>query len=178
MDINEIVTLSGGYSAARLAGMVSRYAPGQNVLNKNFSANALEYEFGRSTSVRAINKQFTVLSKFAGNNKVRRALTSAPAGDAFAQISTMVAVDDIRYAVRLTLANYIGKKNNGRIRQIMGNKVASVMSGYVSREIVQPGYQVTVTATRQQEIDGAVEVVLVFAVIFYIEFITVKLLLE
>lgn len=178
-DTEDNITLSGGYSAARIAGMLSGLIPDRNILNKTFTAVALEFAFGKSTTSRAINQRFTVLSAgFSNNFVVRRALTSAPDGDAFAQISTILSVDSIRRAVRLALANFIGTKNNTRVRQIMTNKTVSVMDGFISREIVQSGFTVSITATRDQEIAGAVEIFLRFKVVFYIEFINVKLLLE
>ncbi|MHA2274133.1 MAG: hypothetical protein ACXAC2_00095 [Candidatus Kariarchaeaceae archaeon] len=178
-DINETVDYSGGYAAARVAGVVASFAPDDTALNKGVGATELEYEFARSTLKRAINKSFTVLAKGLDQSFViRRALTSAGATDPFYQISTRLAVDDIRYALRLTLQGFIGRKNTPRVLQVMNSKAASVMDGYVSREIINTDYEIEVSSTRDQQIIGVVKVLIRFQVVFYIEFIEVNLVLE
>jgi len=178
-DSNTTVALSGAYGAARAAGLASVYAPDQSILNKPIGVTSLNFDFDRSTLERSIIARFATFAKsFDGSFVVRRAITSAPDGDPFAQISTRLAVDDIRYNIRLALQNFIGQKNTARVRQIMNDKLASVMDGYVNRQIVETGYQSEITATRDQEIIGVVKVILIFKVVFYIEFIEVELVLE
>jgi hypothetical protein len=178
-DINETVDLSGGYAAARVAGVLASFAPDDTGLNKGVGATELEYEFARSTLKRAINKSFTVLAKgFDGSFVIRRALTSAGATDPFYQISTRLAVDDIRYALRSVLQGFIGRKNTPRVLQTMNSKAVSVMDGYVSREIINADYEIEVSSTRDQQIIGVVKVLIRFQVVFYIEFIEVNLILE
>lgn len=177
-DPDETIMLSGGYAAARLAGILAFYAPDDSALNKSLGVLGLEHELTRASVKRVIAQSFTILAvNFDNSIVVRRALTSAGVGDAFYQIATRMAVDEIRIGLRLAAQPFLGTKNNARIRSIMQDNLQSVLNGYVAREIINPGFSLSATATRGQEIIGVVKVTAVVQVVFYTEFIEIDLTL-
>ncbi len=177
-DPDVTINLSGGYAAAREAGLAAFFAPDDSTLNKTLGVLGLEHELTRGGIKRLIAKSFTVFApNFDGSIVVRRALTSAGAGDAFHQIATRMAVDEVRIGLRLAAQPFLGTKNNARIRTILQDNLQSVLNGYVAREIINPGFTLVVTASRDEEIIGVVRVTAQVQVVFYTEFIEIDLIL-
>ncbi len=178
-DPNTQLSLSGGYAAARAAGVSSAYVPDESPLWKNLGVADLEFDFTRTQQKIAINKSFFLLAKSPnGSSIVKRAITSAGAGAAFFQFTTRVIVDQLRYALRLAGLLFIGKKNTDRVRKIMEEKLKFVANGYVGREIILDDYRLKVTASRDQQILGEVKISFAFKVVFFMEFIQFDLILE
>jgi hypothetical protein len=178
-DPNPTEMLSGGYAAARVAGVAAAFIPDESPLFKNLGVSALEFDLSRSNQKIAINRSFLTLARSPeGTRVIKRAITSAGATDAFFQMITRLAVDDIRYALRLTGNGFLGKKNTPRVRALLQDKLSTVMDGYVQREIINTGYTLEVTSERSQQIIGVVEIKLTFQVVFYMEFIETELILE
>jgi hypothetical protein len=173
--------LSGGYAAAFIAGLVSQFAPNQSILNKSINVLGLEYEFGRTAKMRAVNASFITLGKgFDGAPTVIKAITSDGKLSAWYQLSNRLAADEIRYALRLASLPFIGRKNNARVRAVLQEKLDSVLNGYTALgvEVINSNYSVEVTATRQQEINGVVVVTAIIQLVQYMEFIKITLVLE
>lgn len=180
-DIEATEMLSGGYAAAFIAGLLSQTAPTESILNKSINVLGLEFEFGRTAKMRAVNASFITLSKgFDGAPTVIKAITSAGKLSAWYQLSNRMAADEIRYALRLASLPFIGRKNNARVRAILQEKLDSVLNGYTALgvEVINPNYSVEVTATRQQEINGVVVVTAIIQLVQYMEFIKITLVLE
>lgn len=179
VDSNTQDSLSGGYMAARVAGLTAVYTPDESPLWKNLGLADLEFDLTRTQQKIAINKSFFTLAKAPnGSSIVKRAITSSGAGAAFFQLSTRLIVDELRYALRLAGLLFIGKKNTDRVRKIMEEKLKSVANGYVSREIILDDYTLAVSATRDQQILGEVKISFAFKVVFFMEFIKFDLILE
>lgn len=178
-DPNPNSKLSGGYAAARAAGVSSAFVPDESPLYKNLGVSALEFDLSRTSQKIAINKSFMVLAKNAeGKRVIKRALTSAGKTHAFFQAITRIAVDDIRYALRVVGNGFLGKKNTPRIRGLLQEKLSTVMDRYVGREIINTGYTLSVFATRAEQIIGKVVIKSKFQVVFYMEFLDFELILE
>lgn len=169
---------SGGYAAALVAGVICQNIPDQSPLKKTIPGiSGLEFDLTRSNQKILIRDGFLPIVNDIGY-VIQRAITTAPAGEAFYQIATRMAVDDVKRAIRAAARPFIGKKINGRIMSILKRNFNSALKGYARREIIQPNYQVEVTSTREQQIAGIVAVTMIIQPIFYIEFIEVDLILE
>lgn len=178
-DPDTQVSLSGGYMAARVAGLASVYVPDESPLWKNLGLAGLEFEFTRTHQKIAINNSWFTLAKAPNNASiVKRAITSAGVTSSFYQFTTRVIVDELRYALRLSGLAFIGKKNTSRVRKIMEEKLKFVANQYVGREIILGDYTMKVTASRGQQILGVVKIAFAFKVVFFMEFIEFDLILE
>ena len=72
---------------------------------------------------------------------------------AFRQISVRRTVDYAKAGVRLGADPYIGKLNNARVRAALKATLDGFLSQMVLDEMLT-GYELDVSATRAQEIDG------------------------
>lgn len=171
------VVLSGGYAAAVVAGVIARQVPDQSPMNKTVPVSALEFEFNLTSKKQLVRDNFFLLVDEDGKRTLRD-LTTAPEGDAFYHVSTRMAVDDVKRAVRLAGRPFIGKKNNTRIRSTLRRNLEEVLRGYVKREIIDTDWSLVVSASRTEQILGVVTVTMVIKPVFYIEFIEVTLVLE
>lgn len=178
-DSNTTITLSGGYAAARVAGLFSSRAPQQDSLGQNIGViSNFEFDLSRGSLSRAINASFTVLAKgFDGSPTVRKAMTTAGLGDPFEKIIIRLVIDDIRYALRTLYQKFIGEHNLRRMRKLMQDKSTSLLGNYVRQEMIDSDFSLIVTATRQQEIDGKTQVDAFIKPIYSIEFIPVNIIL-
>jgi len=169
---------SGGYAAALVAGVICQNIPDESPLKKSVPGIVgLEFDITRSNQKQLIRDGFLVLVNDVGY-VIQRAITTAAEGEAFYQIATRMAVDDIKRAIRAAGRPFIGKKINNRIMSILKRNLDSVLKGYARREIISSSYELSVTSTREQQIAGVVAVTMRIMPIFYIEFIEVDLILE
>lgn len=171
------LTLSGGYAASIVAGIIAQQVPDQSPMNKSAAISSLEYEFTLTNKKQLIRDEFFLLVSDNGHRTLLD-LTTAGAGDPFEHVSTRMAVDDVKRAVRLAGQPFIGKKNNARIRSIMKRNLEEVLNGYVKREIINPEWSLAVESSRNEQILGVVTVTMIIQVVFYIKFIEVTLVLE
>lgn len=171
------VILSGGYAASVVAGAIARQVPDQSPMNKSVPVSALEFEFSLTNKKQLVRNNFFLLVDEDGK-RTYRDLTTAPEGDAFFHVSTRMAIDDIKRAVRLAGRPFVGKKNNPRIRSTLKRNLEEVLRGYVKREILDPEWSLVVEASRIEQVLGVVTITMVIRVVFYIEFIEVTLVLE
>lgn len=178
-EVVTTITLSGGYAAARIAGLFASRAPNQDSLAQSIGViNDFEFDLSKGSMVRAINAGFTVLAKgFDGSATVRKSMTTAGLGDPFEKIIIRIVIDDIRYALRVLYQNFVGEKNIRRKRRLMQEKSISLLGNYVRADMIDVDFSLIVTATRQQEVDGKVQVDAFIKPVFYIEFIPVNIIL-
>lgn len=169
--------LSGGYAASIVAGIVAQQVPDQSPMNKSAPISGLEFEFTLTNKKQLVRDEFFLLVSDNGHRTLLD-LTTAGAGDAFEHVSTRMAVDDIKRAVRLAGQPFIGKKNNTRIRSIMKRNLEEVLRGYVKREIINPEWSLVTESSRVEQILGVVTITFIIQVVFYIKFIEVTMVLE
>ncbi len=172
------VTMSGGYAAALMAGIIANHAPDQSSMNKPVvGISGLEHDLTISNQKRLKRGNFYLL---VSNNGYRTLddITTAGEGDPFYQISTRMALDDIKRAIRLAGQPFIGRKNIARIRAGLRKNLEFVLQEYVRREIITSDWSLEVNSDRTQQIIGVVQVTMIIKLVFYIKYIEVDLVLE
>lgn len=171
------IVLSGGYAAALVAGVIAQQVPDQSPMNKPILITELEYEFTLTNKKQLVRDDFFLLVNNDGNRTLMD-LTTAGAGDPFENVSTRMAVDDVKRAVRLAGLPFIGKKNNSRIRSTLKRNLEEVLRGYVRREIINSEWSLVVESSRTEQILGVITVTMIIKPVFYIKFIEITLVLE
>jgi hypothetical protein len=166
-------TLPPSYLAAVVAGKLSTLAPHVSLTNKSLPATVdVRYSSGVVSTL--LGKQVLVVRQKYGTQVVRGLTTSAPP---FSQISVRRTVDYAKAGVRLGSDPYIGRLNNARVRAAL----QATLDGFLSQMVLDEmliGYDLSVTATRAQEIAGVCSVVMNLKPTFSIDFIRVTMNLE
>jgi hypothetical protein len=93
------------------------------------------------------------------------------------QITTRRIVDYAKFGVRSEANPYIGLLNNERVRGALKSTINSFLMEMVSDEMLV-SYDLDVTATRDDERKGIVQVTMVLRPVFSIDFIKVTMFLE
>ena len=96
---------------------------------------------------------------------------------AWQQITTRRIVDYAKYGVRSAANPYIGLLNNERVRGALKSTIASFLNEMLADEMLV-SYDLEVSATREDERKGIVQVVMVLRPVFSIDFIKVTMFLE
>ena len=169
------VTLTGAYTAAAFAGLLSSFSPQVSPTNKNLPVDELETHFD-SAHLKALlaNRVLTIESR-QGFRIVRGITTST--GSAFAQITTRRIIDYAKFGVRSAANPFVGLLNNERVRGALRASISMFLGNMVDDEMLE-SYDVSVTATRAQEIQGIVDVTLVLRPVFSIDYIKVTMILQ
>jgi phage tail sheath protein FI len=110
-----------------------------------------------------------------GGVKVVRALTSDDG--AFKRITTRRIVDFTKAGVRGVSAPFIGKLNNQRVRAALQGAIGGFLTSMLVDEALV-GFNLAVTATRDDEIAGRAMVNIILQPVFELEFIPITLTLE
>jgi len=166
-------TLPPSYLAAVVAGKLSTLAPHVSLTNKSLPATTdVRYSSGVVSTL--LGKQVLVVRQKYGTQVVRGLTTSAPP---FSQISVRRTVDYAKAGVRLGSDPYIGRLNNARVRAALQATLDGFLSQMVLDEMLT-GYELSVTATRAQEIAGICSVVMNLKPTFSIDYIRVTMNLE
>ncbi|TCJ28937.1 phage tail sheath C-terminal domain-containing protein [Nocardioides jejuensis] len=166
-------TLPASYTAAVVAGKLATLAPHVSLTNKSLPVTpSVRYSTGSVTTL--LGAQVLVVREKFGNQVVRGITTSAPP---FSQISVRRTVDYAKAGVRLGSDPYIGRLNNARVRAALQATLDGFLSQMVLDEMLT-GYELSVTATRAQEIAGVCAVVMNLKPTFSIDFIRVTMNLE
>jgi hypothetical protein len=95
----------------------------------------------------------------------------------FRQISVRRIVDYAKAGVRIGSNPYIGRLNNPRVRAALKATLDGFLSGMVLDEMLT-GYELDVSATRAQEINGQAIVTMVLRPTFSIDYIKVIMNLQ
>jgi hypothetical protein len=165
--------LPPAYLAAVVAGKLSTLAPHVSLTNKSLPATpSVRYSTGSVKTL--LGSQVLVVRQKFGTQVVRGLTTSAPP---FSQISVRRTVDYAKAGVRLGSDPYIGRLNNARVRAALQATLDGFLSQMVLDEMLT-GYELSVTATRAQEIAGVCSVVMNLKPTFSIDFIRVTMNLE
>lgn len=169
------VVLPGSYAAAAVAGLMASYPPHVSLTNKVLSVGGLERVFTPAELKQLVLSRLLVLEQRQGHRIVKGITTST--NTAWHQITTRRIVDYAKFGVRGAANPYIGRLNNGRVRGALHTAINSFLADMVTDEMLV-SYELGVTATREQEVRGIVQVMLVLRPTFSIDYIKVTMYLE
>jgi hypothetical protein len=169
------VTLPGAYTAAAIAGLLASLPAHVSPTNKVLQVGGLEKIYSLAELKQLVQSRVLVLEERRGF-RITRGITTAT-NTAWQQITTRRIVDVAKFGVRAAANPFIGRLNNDRVRGALRTSVNSFLAEMVRDEMLI-SYELTVSATREQEIRGIVEVTMVLRPVFSIEFIKVIMFLE
>lgn len=171
------VTLPGAYAAAAVAGMLSAIDPEVSLTNKAPSVDGLETRFSRPQLSQLVQSRVLVLEDSRDRGiRVVKGITTAT-NTAWHQITTRRIVDYAIFGTRSAGRPFIGRLNNDRVRSALRTAINSFLADMVLDEMLV-SYELDVTATRDQEIRGIVQVTMVLRPVFSIDFIKVTIFLQ
>jgi phage tail sheath protein FI len=171
----DLVTLSGTYSAAAFAGLLSTLGPQQSPTNKALPGVVrLSRRFSHVEITQLLNNRVAVLEQRNGV-RVVRGLTTDNGG--FRQITTRRIVDFAKAGIRKGADPFIGRLNNERVRKALYGAIDGFLTTMLQDEQLT-GYTLEVTATRQDEIAGRALINAVLRPTFSIDFVAVTMALE
>lgn len=169
------VTLPGAYAAAAVAGLLSSLPPHFSPTNKTLRVGGLEHRYTDSGLAQLVKSRVLALEQRQGFRIVKGITTST--NTAWTQITTRRIVDYAKYGVRSAANSYIGLLNNDRVRGALRATINSFLAGMVTDEKLV-SYELNVTATREQERQGIVQVTMTLRPTFSIDYIQVTMFLE
>lgn len=169
------VTLPGSYAAAAVAGMLASLPAHVSPTNKVLQVGGLEEVYSLAELKQLVQSRILVLERRQGF-RITRGITTAT-NTAWQQITTRRIVDVAKFGVRSAANPFIGRLNNDRVRGALRTSINSFLAEMVSDEMLI-NYELAVSATREQQIRGIVEVTMVLRPVFSIEFIKVTMFLE
>lgn len=174
--LRDDVILPGGYTAAAIAGLMSSYDPHVSLTNKPLPVGGLQTKF-TNPELKVLLEEGRVLAlqEKLGFKVVRGITTST--NTAWKQITTRRIVDFAKIGVRKAADPYIGMLNNERVRGALRTTINSFLTEMVEDEMLI-GYDLNVSATREQERQGICVVTMVVRPVFSIDFIKVTMFLE
>jgi hypothetical protein len=163
--------LPAAYTAAAVAGLISSLPVQASLTNKPLTIPGLDLNFNRGEQEQAIKRNLlTVVDK--SGFRVLKGVTTQGEGQPFAAIPTRRIVDYAKYGVRSAANPYLGRLNNSRVRSAMQATLEAFLTRMVEDEALT-GFELSVSATRAQEIAGEVAVVMTLQPTFSIDFIRV-----
>lgn len=172
------VMLSGTYSAAAVAGLLSTLSPQVSPTNKVLSGvNRLAQRFSYGEMKDLTKGGVLALEERQGVRVVRGVTTEAASNGPFKQITTRRIVDFAKAGIRQASNPFIGRLNNQRVRKAMQGAIDGFLTTMLLDESLT-GYSLVVTASRQDEIAGRAIVNAVLQPTFSIDFVAVTLVLE
>jgi hypothetical protein len=169
-----LVSLPPAYTAGLVAGRLGSIAPHISLTNQVLPIGALDVNYTTPVHKNLLLNNVLAVRRRFGHQVVRGITTDS---GAFRQISIRRIVDFAKAGVRLGSNPYIGKLNNARVRAALKATLDGFLSQMVLDEMLV-GYQLTVTATRPQEIAGVAIVTMTLQPTFSIDFIRVTMNLE
>lgn len=163
--------LPAAYTAAAVAGLISSLPVQASLTNKPLTIPGLDLSLNRGEQEQAIKRNLlTVVDK--SGFRVLKGVTTQGEGQPFAAIPTRRIVDYAKYGVRSAANPYLGRLNNTRVRSAMQATLEAFLTRMVEDEALT-GFDLSVSATRAQEIAGEVAVVMTLQPTFSIDFIRV-----
>jgi hypothetical protein len=158
------------YAAAAVAGKMSSLAPHISLTNKTLAGiDGLTYAYNYGQLKTLVQNRVLALEDRRGIRVVKGITTD---DQAFQQITLRRIVDYIKEGTRIGANQYIGKLNNRRVRGNLDTTLNGFLASLVVQELLTD-YQLSVTATRDQEIRGEVSVVMLLMPTFSIDVIRV-----
>jgi tail sheath protein len=168
------VTLPGAYTAAAVAGLLASFAPHISLTNKILSVDDLADQYTTAELTQLVQARVLAIEKRQGFRVVKGITTQ---DGPFRQITTRRIVDYTKFGVRSAATPYIGLLNNDRVRGALRATLNSFLKGMVDDEMLI-SYELNVTATRDEEIKGIVQVTMTLRPVFSIDFIKVTMFLS
>lgn len=169
------VELPGNYMAGPVAGLLATLAPHASPTNKllpSVSRLADRYSYGERVNL--VNNRIFVIEQRLGV-RVVRGLTTDDGG--FTQVTTRRIVDFAKAGIRKVSNPFIGRLNNARVRAALQGAIDGFLTSMLVDEQLT-NYNLEVTATRQDEINGRAIVNVLLQPTFSIDFVAVTLVLE
>ncbi len=171
------IRLPGTYAAAAVAGLISTLAPQSSPTNKFLPGIVhLAHRFTYAEQEQLIKARVLALEQRGGVRVVRGVTTDDPSGP-FRQITTRRIVDYAKAGIRGVSNPFIGRLNNQRVRKALQGAIDGFLTSMLVDEALT-AYQLSVTATRQDEIAGRAIVNAVLQPTFSIDFVAVTLVLQ
>lgn len=169
------VALPGNYIAAPVAGLLSTLSPQSSPTNKSLvSVGRLTQRFSYSDRISLVNSRIFTLEQRQGV-RVVRGLTTDTGG--FRQVTTRRIVDFAKAGIRKVSNPFIGRLNNERVRAALQGAIDGFLTTMLIDEQLTR-YDLEVTATRRDEIEGRAIVNALLQPTFSIDFVAVTLVLE
>jgi hypothetical protein len=169
------VVLPGSYTAGPVAALISSLAPHSSPTNKVLpGVSTLAERFSYSDRMGLVSGRVLVLEQ-RGGARVVRGITTETGG--FSQITTRRIVDFAKAGIRQVANPFIGRLNNVRVRAAL----QSAIDGFLTSMLVDEqltAYQLEVTATRRDEIEGRAIVSVLLQPTFSIDFVAVTIVLQ
>jgi hypothetical protein len=171
----DLVTLPGTYTAAAVAGLLSTLSVQTSPTNKVLPGVVkLSQRFTYGEEVDLLKSRALVLEERGGVRVVRGLTTdSGP----FKEITTRRITDFAKGGIRQIASPFVGRLNNQRVRKALNGAINGFLTGMVADEALV-AYELSVTATRQDEIAGRAMVNVLMQPTFSITFIPVTLTLN
>lgn len=168
------VVLPGAYTAAAVAGMLSARPPHVSLTNKVLAGvETVEPRFTPPELELLVQARVLAVESRNGIRVVKGITTD---DGAFKQITTRRIVDYAKFGVRSAAQPFIGLLNNDRVRKSLQGAINGFLAGMVDDEMLT-GYELAVTATRDEEIRGIARVTMTVKPTFSIDFIKVTMFL-
>ncbi len=162
------------YLAAVVAGKLSTLAPHVSMTNKEVAIKDLTVQYNETVTKKLLNKGVLLVRTKFGRQIVRAITTQ---DGPFKQISIRRVVDYAKAGVRKGADPYIGRLNNARVRAALKATLDGFLSQMLMDEMLT-AYELSVTATRAQEINGIAAVTMTLQPTFSIDYIRVTMNLQ
>ena len=169
------VDLPASYAAAAIAGMLASLPVQASPTNKVLAISGLSKLYNTGQLEKLIQTRVLAVEKREGYRVVKGITTAT--NSAWHQITTRRIVDYAIYGVRSGCNPYIGKLNNERVRGALKATLDSFLTRMVNDEALI-SYELEVTATRAEQIEGVVMVSMTLRPTFSIDFIKVNMYLS
>lgn len=169
-------TLDAAYAAAAIAGKLASIPPHVSLTNKTITCDEPETRYTPSQLEAALLSRTCVLRYQDGAVKVVKGITTST-DTAYAQITTRRIVDYAKKGVRRTANQFIGRLNIARVREALRGALNGFLAGMINREMITD-YVLEVSATRDQEIRGIVQVAMLLKPTFSIDYVRVVMTLQ
>jgi hypothetical protein len=174
-DPNNDVALPGNFTAAPVAALISTLSPQSSPTNKVLPAlSRLSQRFSYGERVDLVQHRIFVLEQRNGVRAVR-GLTTDDGG--FRQVTTRRIVDFAKAGIRQVGNAFLGRLNNERVRAALKGAIDGFLTGMLVDEQLTD-YNLEVTATRRDEIEGRAIVNALLQPTFSIDFVAVTLVLQ
>ncbi len=169
------VDLPPAYMAAAIAGLIASLPVQASPTNKLLAISGLTDVYNTGTLEKLVTNRALAVERKEGYRIVKGITTAT--NSAWHQITTRRIVDYAMYGVRSGCNPYIGKLNNERVRGAMKATLDAFLTRMVNDEALI-SYELEVSATRAEEVQGIVQVTMTLRPAFSIDFIKVSMYLE
>ena len=172
--LTSLTPLPPAYTAALVAGRLAALAPHISLTNQTLPIIELDVTYTSTALKNLLVNRVLLVRRKLGHQVVKGISTDT---GAFKQISVRRTVDYAKTGVRMGADPYIGKLNNARVRAALKATLDGFLSQMVQDEMLT-GYELDVSATRAQEINGIAAVAMTLLPTFSIDYIRVTMTLQ